>query len=133
MLFLVGGGSAAVLNLALAWIGVETLGLRSDLQQNFVNLVAIEVSLLYSFFIYRTFVWKIKDSDISRIFLRQLPLYHLSAGASVLTRLSIFPLLQTLGVHYLINISSGIAIGAAVNYLLADRFVFKEATLKEDG
>jgi dolichol-phosphate mannosyltransferase len=124
-LFLIGGGSAAVLNLVLAYVGVDLLGLRSDLQQNVVNLVAMEISLVYAFFVYRTFVWKIETFDTAVVLLRQLPLYHLSAGAGVLSRLLLFPLLQSFGVHYLINIAFGILIGAAVNYALADRYVFK--------
>lgn len=124
LLFLIGGGSAAALNLALVYVGVEVLGLRSDLQQNYVNIVAMEISLLYSFVVYRTFVWKYTAVGLAPILLRQLPLYHLSAGAGVLTRVVAFPLLQALGVHYLPNTVIGILIGSAVNYVLSDRYVF---------
>ncbi len=48
MRFLI-GGSAAQLNLVLAYVGVDLLGLNTDLQQNYVNLVAMETSLVYSF------------------------------------------------------------------------------------
>jgi dolichol-phosphate mannosyltransferase len=126
LLFLAGGGSAAALNLALVYIGVETLGLRSDLHQNYVNVVAMEISLLYSFVVYRTFVWRDRDAGLGRILLRQLPLYHLSAGAGVLSRVALFPLLQALGVHYLPNTVIGILIGSAVNYALSDRYVFAQ-------
>ena len=126
MLFIVGGGSAAVINLVLVYIGVDLLGLSSDLQQNYVNLVAMEISLVYSFFVYRAFVWRVKTWDTTRVFLRQLPLYHLSAGTGILVRAFLFPLLQLLGVHYLPNVAVGILIGAAANYVLTDNFVFKE-------
>jgi dolichol-phosphate mannosyltransferase len=125
LLFLLGGSSAAVLNLALAYIGVDILGLSSDLQQNFVNIATLEAGLVYSFFIYRAFVWKVKTWDSAQILLRQLPLYHLSAGAAILARvLLIFPLLQLLGVYYLLNITTGLLIGAAITYFLSDRYVF---------
>lgn len=127
-LFLVGGCSAAVVNLVLVYIGVDLLGLSSDLQQNYVNLVAMEISLVYSFFVYRAYVWKIKTWDTARIFLRQLPLYHLSAGTGVLVRALLFPFLQLVGVHYLLNVTLGILIGAAVNYVLTNNFVFKDFT-----
>ncbi len=127
MLFLVGGGSAAIVNLALAYVGVDLLGFSSDLQQNCVNLVAMEISLVYSFFIYRAFVWRIKIWNAGQIFYRQLPLYHLSAGTGFLVRTLLFPLLQLLGVHYLLNIALGIMVGAAANYILTDNFVFKGA------
>jgi dolichol-phosphate mannosyltransferase len=122
--FLIGGGSAATLNLALAYFGVEILGFSSELQQNFVNLVAMETSLLYSFFIYRAFVWRDKTSSVSRILLRQIPLYHMSAGAALLSRALLFPVLQALGLYYLANILLGIMAGAALNYFLSNRYVF---------
>ena len=125
-LFGVGGGCAAVFNLALAYVGVDVLGFDSTLQQNMVNLLAMEASLLFSFVIYRTFVWRLRGRDPSEIFLKQLPMYHLSAGAGILARVAIFPILQYAGVYYLINIAVGIVAGAALNFVLADRFVFKE-------
>ena len=128
LLFLVGGGSAAIVNLALAYVGVELLGFASDLQQNYVNLVAMEISLVYSFLVYRAFVWRIKPWDTNQVFLRQLPLYHLSAGTSVLVRALLFPFLQLLGVYYLLNVALGIVVGAAINYVLTDNFVFKDST-----
>ncbi len=130
LLFLVGGGSAAIVNLVLAYVGVDLLGLSSELQQNYVNLVAMEISLVYSFFVYRAFVWRIKTWDKAHVLLRQLPLYHLSAGAAVLVRTLLFPLVQLLGVHYLSNIALGILVGAAMNYVLIDNFVFKNVTSK---
>ena len=128
LLFLIGGGSAAVLNLVLVYVGVQFLGLSSELQQNYVNLVAMEISLVYSCFIYRVFVWRIKTWDTAQIFLRQLPLYHLSAGTGILIRVLLFPLLQLLGVYYLLNVALGILIGAAANYVLSSSFVFKDST-----
>ncbi len=121
-----------MLNLALAYLGVEVLGFSSELQQNYVNIVAMEISLVYSFFVYRAFVWKDRTSSARRILLRQLPLYHLSAGAGLVSRVVLFPVLQGLGVHYLANILIGILTGAAVNYCLSHRFVFKDPMIKEN-
>ena len=126
--FLIGGASATMLNLTLAYFGVDVLGFRSDLQQNYVNLVTMETSLLYSFFIYRAFVWRDKSSSVSRNLLKQIPLYHLSAGAGLLTRALLFPVLQALGLYYLANILLGILAGAALNYLLSNRYVFRNLT-----
>ena len=124
--FLIGGASAATLNLLLAYIGVDLLGFRSELQQNYVNFAAMETSLVYSFFVYRAFVWKDKVSSTSRVVFRQIPLYHLSAGAGLLSRTFLFfPLLQYIGLHYLPNIAIGILAGASVNYMLTDRYVFR--------
>ncbi len=131
LLFLVGGGSAAIVNLVLVYIGVDLLGLDSDLQQNYVNLVAMEISLVYSFLIYRAFVWRIKTWDAPQILLRQLPLYHLSAGSGIVVRAVLFPILQLLGVYYLLNVTLGILVGAAVNYVLTHNYVFKDPTNKK--
>jgi dolichol-phosphate mannosyltransferase len=131
--FLIGGSSAAALNLLLAYIGVDLLGFRSDLQQNYVNFVAMETSLIYSFFVYRAFVWKDKVSSKSQILFRQIPIYHLSAGAGLLSRTFVFfPLLQLIGLYYLLNITIGILAGAGVNYVLTDRYVFKSITSEKD-
>jgi dolichol-phosphate mannosyltransferase len=100
------------------------LGFSSKLQQNYVNFAAMEISLVYSFFVYRSFVWRDKTRSASRVLLRQLPLYHLSAGAGLLTRTLLFPLLQIVGLHYLLNIILGIMTGASVNYTLTNRYVF---------
>jgi dolichol-phosphate mannosyltransferase len=113
-----------LLNLTLAYIGVDLLGFSSKLQQNYVNFVAMEISLVYSFFVYRSFVWRDRTRSASRVLLRQLPLYHLSAGAGVLTRILLFPILQIVGLHYLLNIIVGIMAGASVNYTLTNRYVF---------
>jgi dolichol-phosphate mannosyltransferase len=128
--FLIGGSSAAALNLLLAYIGVDLLGFSSDLQQNYVNFAAMECGLLYSFFVYRAFVWKDKTSSINRIVFRQIPLYHLSAGAGLLSRTLLFPILQMIGLYYLLNIVIGILAGAAVNYTLSDRYVFDKSFAK---
>lgn len=131
--FLIGGGSAAALNLFLAYIGVDFMGFSSNLQQNYVNFVAMEISLIYSFFIYRAFVWKDRNSSVRRILFRQLPIYHLSAGAGLLSRTFIFfPLLQLFGLYYLLNIAIGILAGAGVNYVLTDRYVFRSIASEKD-
>lgn len=124
--FLICGGSAAALNLLLAYIGVDVLGFNSDLQQNYVNFITMEMSLIYSFFVYRAFVWKDKTSSVKRILFRQLPVYHLAAGAGPLGRALLFPVLQAMGVHYLANILVGIVIGAAINYCLSHWYVFND-------
>ena len=111
---------------------MDLLGFRSDLEQNYVNFAAMEVGLVYSFFIYRAFVWRDKISSPSWILLRQLPLYHLSAGAGALTRMLLFPVLQIVGLHYLLNIAAGILPGAGLNYTLTNRYVFRSLTSERD-
>ncbi|MGD1940472.1 MAG: glycosyltransferase [Leptolyngbyaceae cyanobacterium] len=123
--FLMGGGFAALLNLSLIYGLITLLGWDTPLLRNLANLVAIELSLIASFFIYRIWVWPGGSWHLKRLLLEQLPLYHFSAGAALLLRvLVIFPVLDRLGVNYLFNTLIGVAVGATINYVLSDRLVF---------
>ena len=120
-----GGGAAALLNLGLIYGLITVIGWETPLLRNLANFVAIELSLVSSFFIYRIWVWPGGSWRPKRLLLEQLPLYHLSAGAALLLRvLVIFPMLDRLGVNYLLNTLVGVAVGATINYLLSDRLVF---------
>ncbi|MBO1062935.1 MAG: glycosyltransferase [Aphanizomenon flos-aquae CP01] len=124
--FLIGGGVAAVINLLLIFGLIEWLGFNTPTLRNVANAVSIELSLLASFFIYRIWVWPGGVWTIREVLWRQIPLYHLSAGAAVITRIFIvFPLLDRLGVNYAINTLVGVLLNAVINYLISDRLVFK--------
>ncbi|OKH40429.1 glycosyl transferase [[Phormidium ambiguum] IAM M-71] len=124
--FILGGGLAAALNLLLIYWMIEWLAFNTPVLRNIANVVSIEISLLFSFFIYRIWVWPGGAWTIREVFLRQIPLYHLSAGASVITRVFlIFPLLDWLGVNYVINTIFGVLVSAAINYLISDKLVFQ--------
>ena len=125
--FLIGGGVAAVFNLIAIFVLIEGLGLTTPLQRNIANIIAIELSLVFGFFIYRIWVWPGGVWRIREVLFKQLPLYHLSAGASVLLRiLIVFPLLDRLGVNYSINTLIGVILSAVFNYLISDRLIFKD-------
>ena len=125
--FLFGGGVAAAFNLCLIFILIEWLGLNDPFLRNLANIISIEVSLIFSFFIYRIWVWPGGVWKFSEVFLKQLPLYHLSAGTAVLMRIFvIFPLLDRLGVNYGLNTLIGVLFNAILNYLISDRLVFKQ-------
>jgi dolichol-phosphate mannosyltransferase len=125
--FLVGGGVALIFNILLISFMVELLGFNTHILRNVANAVSIELSLLFSFFVYRTWVWPVYNSTFQEILMRQIPLYHLSAGAASGTRIFIvFPLLDWLGVHYVINTLIGVSLGATITYMLSDRFVFSD-------
>ncbi|MEH2194158.1 MAG: glycosyltransferase [Nostoc sp.] len=124
--FLLGGGLAAALNLALIYLIIEKLEFNTPLLRNIANLISIEISLGFSFFIYRSWVWTGGIWNLREVFLRQLPLYHVSAGAAVIVRVFlIFPILDWLKVNYGINTIIGALVSASINYLISDRFVFK--------
>lgn len=129
--FLLGGSFAAGLNLALIYLIIENLGFNTPFLRNIANVLSIEISLICSFFIYRTWVWTGGIWNIKEVLFRQLPLYHVSAGLAVISRiLFLFPILDWLKVNYAINTIIGALVSASINYLISDRFVFKTPTQK---
>lgn len=130
--FLIGGGIAAAINLVLIFYLIDYFGFNTPFLRNIANVISIEVSLVASFFIYRTFVWTGGNWDIKEVLLRQLPLYHVSAGTAVIARIFlIFPILDWLKVSYVVNTLIGVLLSASINYLISDRFVFKTSAKKD--
>lgn len=124
--FLLGGGVAAALNLLLISIMIELLGFDTPILRNIANVVSVELSLLFSFFVYRIWVWPGGTWTIREVLWRQLPLYHVSAGSAVITRvLILFPILDVLGINYAINTLVGVFFSAVINYIISDRLVFR--------
>ncbi|MBD2251219.1 glycosyltransferase [Nostoc parmelioides] len=124
--FLLGGGLAAGLNLVLIFLLIEKLNFDTAFLRNIANVLSIEISLIFSFFIYRTWVWTGGIWNLREVVLRQLPLYHVSAGLAVITRVFlIFPILDWLRVNYAVNTLIGALLSASINYLISDSFVFK--------
>ncbi|NEO32400.1 MAG: glycosyltransferase [Symploca sp. SIO3C6] len=131
--FIFGGGVAAAFNILLIFVIIEWLGFNTPLLRNIANTVAIELSLLLSFFIYRIWVWPGGNWAIKAVLCKQIPLYHIAAGAAVITRIGIvFPLLDWLGVNYGINTLVGVLLSAAINYVISDRLVFKAPATSVD-
>jgi dolichol-phosphate mannosyltransferase len=124
--FLIGGGVSAAFNLLLIFFLIDVLGFNTPALRNLANAISIELSLVFSFFVYRTWVWTGGNWTIREVLLRQLPLYHIAAGTAVLSRIFIvFPLLDWLGVSYTINTLVGVLLNAVINYVISDRLVFK--------
>jgi dolichol-phosphate mannosyltransferase len=124
--YLVCGIITATFNVVLIYIIIETLKLNTPILRNIANIVAIEISLLFSFFVYRTWVWSNYFSNWQEAFWKQLLRYHISSGMVVATRsFLIFPILDWLKLNYQINTLIGIALGSAINYVISDKWVFK--------
>lgn len=131
--FILGGGVAASINLLFIFIFIEWLGFNTPSLRAIANALAIEISLLASFFIYRIWVWTGGNWTLKDVLLRQIPLYHFSAGVAVISRIFlIFPLLDRLGVNYAINTLVGVIVSAVLNYLISDRLVFKSNDKQEE-
>ena len=127
--FLIGGGITATINLFLIFYLIEFIGFNTPFLRNIANVISLEISLITGFFIYRIFVWTGGNWNFKEVLLRQLPLYHISAGSSVLARIFIiFPVLDWLKVNYAVNTIIGVILSATINYFISDRFVFKSST-----
>lgn len=129
--FLIGGGVATLFNLYLIFVMIEQLGWNDPFLRNLANAIAIELSLIFSFFIYRTWVWSGGNWNIKDVLMRQIPLYHLSAGSAVVLRIFVvFPALDWLKVDYRLNTLIGVLLSAFLNYFISDRLVFKNQSSK---
>jgi dolichol-phosphate mannosyltransferase len=124
--YLICGGVTAVFNVLLISIMIDFFGLNTPALRNIANISSIEISLIFSFFVYKIWVWPGGSWAIKRVFLYQIPLYHISAGISVIVRsLIIFPILDWLSVNYSLNTLIGIIVGAILNYKISDKLVFR--------
>jgi putative flippase GtrA len=127
--FLICGVITAVFNIVLLAILIESFKLNQVNQsffRNLANIASIEVSLIFSFFVYRIWVWPSSSWSAKKIFKQELPLFHLSCGIVIATRSFIlFPLLDWAGVNYVVNSLIGIAIGSVMNYVISNKWVFK--------
>ena len=124
--YLICGAITAAFNIFLIYAMIKVLKFNTPLLRNIANISSIEISLLFSFFIYKTWVWAEQNWKVRQVLFYQIPMYHVSAGISVITRsLILFPILDWMGVNYSINTLLGILVGAVVNYKLSDKMVFK--------
>jgi len=125
--FILGGSVSALFNLFLIFVMIDKMGFNSPLLRNVANIITTELSLIFSFFIYRIWVWTGGNWKISDVLKKQLFLYHLSAGSAICTRVFIvFPILDWIGISYSLNTLVGIMFGAVINYVISDRVVFNE-------
>ncbi|ARV61772.1 polysaccharide synthesis protein GtrA [Nostocales cyanobacterium HT-58-2] len=124
--FIICGAITAAFNIVLIYSMIEYLKLNTPLLRNVANILSLEVSLVFSFFVYKVWVWSGSPWKIKEVLLRQMPLYHLSVFACVITRSCVlFPILDWIKINYLVNTLIGILIGSIINYLMSDKFVFK--------
>ncbi|WP_390824733.1 GtrA family protein [Anabaena subtropica] len=123
--FLICGIITAAFNVLLLITLLELLKIEQPLHRNIVNIVSIEISLLFSFFIYRIWVWSEGKWNFRNICFRQIPMYHISYGLVIVVRsFLLFPILDWLGINYIINTLIGILVGSIINYIFSEKLVF---------
>jgi len=119
-------GSAVVINLLLLFLMVRYLGFDTRVGENIANAVSMELSIIYNYFLSRAITWSDRIKERGGRLLIQLLKFHLTIGITIVFRLILFPLLQLLGVFYLLNAAVGIAIAAVFNFFIYDTFIFKK-------
>ncbi|MGB5713761.1 MAG: GtrA family protein [Waterburya sp.] len=124
--FLVCGLITAAFNIAILYLLIELWNFKTPTLKNVANLAAIEISLVFTFFVYKKWVWSKSKWHLKKIFLREIPLFHMSALLTIISRSFIlFPIIDWLGRHYILNTLIGIGLGSIVNYLACEKMVFK--------
>lgn len=125
--FLLCGAITATFNVLVIAAMIEKFRFNTPVQRNIANLLSIEVSLIFSFFVYKIWVWSEENWTVKEVLWCQIPLYHFSCGTAVIIRSFIlFPLLDWLGVNYKINTLIGIILGSILNYVMTDKLVFNK-------
>ncbi|ARV58026.1 polysaccharide synthesis protein GtrA [Nostocales cyanobacterium HT-58-2] len=125
--YLVCGVLSAIFNVLALAIIIKVLDAKTPIIRNFANIISIEISLLFSFFLYKKFVWGIELLIIKGVTLQQIFRYHLSVMIAIGSRVFVFfPLLDWLGIHYSVNTLIGIALGSFMTYTMTDKWVFKK-------
>lgn len=117
----------AIFNILIIDLIIRFGNITTPFMKNIANAIAIELSLIFTFFVYKTWVWTVEEWHWLEILKKEIPKFHITFGGSILARiLVIFPLLNWLGVNHQINTLIGIGIGAVVNYTISDKWVFAQ-------
>lgn len=124
--FILVSGSAVVLNLLLLYVLVHYLGFDSQLRQNVANALAMEISIIYNFFLSWSITWKDRQREKGIRLFVQICKFHITIGITILFRLGLFALLQLTGIHYILNAAIGIGLSAVFNFIVYNAYVFKK-------
>jgi dolichol-phosphate mannosyltransferase len=116
--FMTVGVIGIIVNNGILWLLISTFGIQPLL----ADLVSIEASIL-SNFIMNNF-WTFKDRQSGSL-LHRLVKYHLSVAAGALANFSIFMILNSLGLHYIVANTIGILFGFILNYIFSEMIVWK--------
>lgn len=122
--FLVTGLSAAVLNLLLLAFFVEVLYFRTYFLKNLANILSIFICIIYNFIVSRLWTWGNIPKKSGKELMTQFLLFNIANLFTMLVRGVLFAWLEKMGMYYLLNATLGIAVAAAISYLLYDRLVF---------
>ena len=104
---------------------VEVFGFTTYILKNAANILSIEISILYHFIISRLWTWHDAPRKKGKTLLGQFISFHVVNITGMIIRVIAFAVLEKLGVFYIVNVTIGICLAAAVSFILYDRIVFK--------
>ena len=124
--FIVVGLSSALVNLFLTSFFIEVLGFKSYYLKNLANILSIEITIIYHFFLTRAWAWGDIPKKRGKSLLGQLIYFHFTILIGILLRIVLFAALEKEGVSYILNVVIGIVLFAMINFVLYDRVVFRK-------
>ena len=123
--FFIAGLSAALVNLFFMVLFVEAFGFTTYILKNLANILSIEISILYHFTVSRLWTWHDAPRKKGKNLLGQFISFHVVNITGMIIRIITFAVLDKLGMYYILNVTVGICLAAAVSFVLYDRIVFK--------
>jgi dolichol-phosphate mannosyltransferase len=117
--FSIVGGSGVVVN----WGGLFLLASLFNLPKVLSKAIAIEASILNNFFWNNLWTWRERRGE--PFYIRLIKYNLATISTSALGDFLTFFVLYRLGIHYLIAGAAGIGVAVLINFLLADKWVFK--------
>lgn len=115
------GGSGIVVNMGLLYLLTDTFSIPYKLS----SVLAIETSILSNFMLNNFWTWEERRNTP---FLHRMLRYHISVliSAFFINWIFLVVLTEWFGLYYLISNLIGIALGTLVNFVLNDKWTFRE-------
>ncbi len=131
MRFLIVGLTAAAVNFLIISLFIEILGFKTYFLKNLANILAIEISAIYNFFVSRIWTWEDAPRRHGRSLIRHFISFNLALLAGIITRVILFAILDKWNIFYLLNVAFGIGIAATIDFVLYDKLVFRRDKYQE--
>lgn len=126
--FIIVGASAAIVNFGAMIIFVEILDFNEYFYKNIANILSIELSIIFNFYLSRQWTWFDAPQKKGKMLVGQLLYFNLAALTGIFMRIICFAALDRLEVFYIINVAIGIGIAAIVDFILYDKLIFRRST-----
>ena len=124
--YVVNGSLVALFQILVMWIMVRTLNIQEFQSINIANIISIEITLFFAFFLHSKITWRQKYNTSSN-FIIKLIKFHLVTFISISIRIIVFYILTSIGFFYLLCTILSIIIAIFINFLGYDKIVFRSS------